>query len=383
MVSVLYNGEIYLDPIITEVTWSGDITQAFRTLSLSLKNTLDGVSQAVSIELGGELRLLNEDESELFRGVIFSHEIDAKGEMRVTAYDENVYLVKNSDSRKFSGTTASSVVRQLCADFGISVGAIADTDYVIPRLIFRDKTLWTMMVTALTETTRQTGRRFWIYARNGNLNLIERGEKRVDWVIENGVNLTDASYSLSIEEMRNSVKVIANEDAKPEETANLPQEALDMIGSGATVAKSSKSPIVATARDDTLITKYGLMQQVERLSVEATQSRAEQLAQETLKELAKVKDEARVEALGNVEVTAGTAVYVIESMTAIVGGFYVITDSHTWSSNGTHRMALTVSGDESLPTLRYEELDDALTERTSKKKSTGLSEADAAALARL
>lgn len=77
--SVLYNGELYLDPIVTSITWSGDITQAFRQLTVEIKNTVDGVSQAVNIELGRELRLLTEDDVELFRGVIFSFDINATG----------------------------------------------------------------------------------------------------------------------------------------------------------------------------------------------------------------------------------------------------------------------------------------------------------------
>lgn len=379
-ISVLYDNDVYLDPIVTSVTWSGDMTQAYRQLNVTLKNTIDGVEQAVNIELGRELRLYV-DESEKFRGVIFTHDIDSSGVMNIAAYDENVYLTKNADSRKFSGMTASSIIRQLCAEFDISIGEIADTGFVIPRLILRDKTLWDMMVAALTETRRQTGRRFLISSKDGALYLTERGEKVVDWVLENGVNITGANYSQSIEDMRNAVKVTANEDAKPETgTVNLPPEALDMITANPNVTKNAKSPIVSTVRDDDLIARFGLMQHFDRADGDATKSKTDQLARELLAELSKIKDEATIEALGNAEITSGSAVYVIESMTKIVGGFYVITDSHTWE-NGVHRMKLTVSGDENLPTMRYEELDDATTEKVRKKKGNG--GVNTAALARL
>lgn len=373
MISVVYDNDIYLDPLLTSVTWSGDITQAFRTLQASFKNTLDNVSQALDIELGRELRLYDDD-TELFRGIIFAHDINARGDMTLTAYDENVYLTKNADTRKFSGMTASEIITQLCADFGIPTGSVAETGYVIPRLILRDKTLWEMMVTALSETKRQNGRRFWITASGGQLNVIERGEKVVDWVLENGVNITDASYGLNIEDLRNVVKVTANDEGD-----------------------SKKAPISVTAQDSDLITQFGMMQHIDHMDSNATQSSADQMARETLSELSKIKDTATVEALGNVDVTAGAAVYVIESLTQIVGGFYVITDSHTWQ-NGVHKMSLSISGDESLPTMKYEDIYASTTDnsagdggKTKKKKkakkahtTAGMSQADIdAALANL
>ncbi|NOU98488.1 hypothetical protein GC097_00410 [Paenibacillus sp. LMG 31457] len=361
--SVVYNNDIYLDPLLTSVTWSGDITQGFRKLEVRLKNTVDGRHQAVNIELGRELRLY-EDDIEKFRGVIFTLDINATGDLDITAYDENVYLTKNSDIRKFTGMTASAIIRQLCADFQVPVGAIAETGYVIPRLILRDKTVWEMMVAAISETRRQTGRRFWITSKEGALVLIERGDKIVDWVLENGVNITGAGYSQTIEDMRNSVKVTANDDAKPSDTVNYSPETLEMITG--TIATESKSPIVATAKDDDNITRFGLMQHIDHMDSSATQSSANQMAIELLKELSKTKDEAHIEALGNSEIVAGSAVYVIESMTSIVGGFYVITDTHTWA-NGVHQMELSISGDESLPMLNYADLEQVTTEKTRKK----------------
>lgn len=333
LISILYDNETYLDPIVKSVTWSGDITQASRRLDVTLHNTLDGVKRAIDIELGREIRLLDADGAELFRGVIFVHDIDHHGQMTITAYDEAVYLTKNSDSKRFVGMTAAGIVRELCADFSISIGTITETDYVIPKLILRDRTLWDMMTIALTETRKATGRRFFIYSAGGRLNLVERREKVVDWVLENGVNIIDASYSQSIEELRSQVKVVSNETEK-------------------------KKSLVATLKDDALIARFGLMQHYESVDSDKTQAEVDELARRLLEDLGKISDDARLTAVGNNDVIAGTAVYVREAMTSIVGGFYVITDSHTYEG-GTHRMSLTISGDESLPTMYYDEPDEA------------------------
>ncbi|WP_232425916.1 hypothetical protein [Brevibacillus borstelensis] len=247
--------------------------------------------------------------------------------MNVVAYDENTYLTRSTDTRKFTKIKASQIVKQLCDEFGISTGEIADTGYVIPKLILRDKTLWEMMVIALTYTQKQTGRRFFITSREGRLHLLERKEQLVRWLLENGRNITGAAYSQSIEDMRTQVKVIGGD--------------------------SEKKPIVATVKDDALIKRFGVTQHLERVDSDMTRSQIEQRAKQLLVELGTIDDNAQVDALGNAEVTAGTAIYARESMTGLIGGFYVTADTHTFA-NGNHMMSLTLSATDQLPRMEYE-----------------------------
>ena len=48
-----------------------------------------------------------------------------------------------------------------------------------------------MIITALTETRKQSGKKFVTRVKNGNLELIEKLTQTVQWVIEEGVNLLD------------------------------------------------------------------------------------------------------------------------------------------------------------------------------------------------
>lgn len=331
--NVVYANEISLDPIVKSITWSGEIAQGYRKLEVTISNTVDNVWQALTIEHGKELSFYNEGK-ELFRGVIFANSVDATGQMTITAYDENIYLTKNVDTKKFVNMTATAIIRELCTEFDIPAGPLTETDYLIPKLILRNKTLWDMMVTALTETRKQTGRRFFIFSQEGCLGLIERGEKIIEWVLENGVNITSATYSQNIEDMRTQVKVTGGND---------------------------ENAISTLLADDDLIAKFGIMQHVEDTDSDRTPSQVEELAHTLLHDLGKISDETSVEALGIDDVIAGTAVYVRESMTRIVGGFYVISDTHTYE-NGSHTMSLRISGDEGLPALDYEESTD---DRTS------------------
>ncbi|UKS30149.1 hypothetical protein LOZ80_14900 [Paenibacillus sp. HWE-109] len=324
-ISVIYEDTI-IDPLVTSVNWSGDITQAYRKLDIAIKNTIDGNSQALTVELGKQLLLLS-DNVEIFRGVIFSHSVNAGGSMQITAYDEAVYLTKSIDTRKFTNMKASAIVRELCDDFGIDIGDITDTGYVIPKLVLRDMSLWDMITTALTETRKQTGRRFWVQSANGLLNVIERGEKVVGFILDDSTNILDASYALSIEDMRNQIRVMGGDE--------------------------EKKPIEFTVKDEAVIKKFGIMQHLERADSDLTRSQLEQLAKTLLEAKSVINDDANVTALGDASVTSGVAVYVREALTNIVGAFYVVTDSHSWEGD-TYKMTLGISGDEELPQLQYE-----------------------------
>lgn len=322
---VEYDGRYIIDSLVESITWSGDILQAARWVTVVINNTTDGIVPLITFEEGRELRIYDDNDIEIFRGIIFYQSINSKGVVNLKAYDENIYLTKNSDSRKFVNMKASDIVRRLCDDFGISYGTIADTGYVIPKLILRNYTLWDMMITALTETRKQTGRRFYIYSDQGRLHLVERKEKVAALVVERGTNLIRASYFRTIEDLRNKIRVIADSEA------------------------GSRS---VTVQNQELINRYGLMQYVETMPGDATTSELKQRANKLLDQLGVIKDEATIEAIGDLNIRTGMAVYAVEPMTGILGAYYVVADEHV-ISNGVHKMYLTLSATDDLPTLEY------------------------------
>ncbi|SDE96911.1 hypothetical protein SAMN04488542_10460 [Fontibacillus panacisegetis] len=319
---------IFLDPIVKSINWSGDIKQAARKLVVEISNTGDLRDLYMKFEKGGELRLLLNEKQELFRGVLFADQINSKGQMTLTAYDENIYLTKSKDTKIFRNQSASAVVKRLCNEFSIPVGEIHDTGYVIPKLVFRDKTLFEMMVMALTETRKQNGQRFFITSREGKLQLLARKEQKGKWVLENGVNLINASYSQSIEETRTQIKVVGG-DAK-------------------------KKELSASAKDGELIQRFGIMQHLEKPEQGMTKSQMDQRAKQLLKDLATIEDQARIECLGIPDVVSGSCVYVKESITGILGGYYVSADEHKFE-NGSHTMSLTLSATDDIPKMEYKE----------------------------
>ncbi|QVY62992.1 XkdQ/YqbQ family protein [Cytobacillus gottheilii] len=323
-ISVIYDSQD-ITQLVESVTWSGSSEKPNRQLDVTLINTLDGRKQAVTFAPGKAIEFSNNG-TRLFRGVLFASNIDDRGRLNITAYDENVYLVKSKETRKFTNVKASDIARRLCSDFGIPIGKISDTGYVIPRLNCRTKTLYDILLMALTLTKKQTGKRFFLSSKDGKLNLMTASEQNTRWLIENGSNLVSASYSQSIEDTITQIKVIGGKE----------------------------DSIVVTQKNAGLQRLYGVMQEVETMDEKATRSQVEQRAQTLLKERGVIDDQATVDALGIDEVISGSAVYVRESMTEIIGGYYVSSDTHTFSANGTHTMALVLSATYDLPPIEIE-----------------------------
>ncbi|WP_276913196.1 XkdQ/YqbQ family protein [Aneurinibacillus aneurinilyticus] len=324
-VSYIENGvTTNLEPFIETVVWSGDVMQAARRLDITLTATIDGKKRIFKPKNGKEIRFSNLG-AEYFRGVIFSHNIDHTGTMKITAYDEAIYLNKNTDTRIFRNMTASQIIKQICTEYGITAGTIVDTGYVIPKLIFREKTLYEMIIMALTETKKQTGKRFFMYTSSGKLHVVERKKQLVPYVIESGVNMISGNHTLSIEDTRNVINVFAGDE---------------------------QTPITAAVRGNDSIKQFGLMKHVEYMDGNATKSQAEQRAKELLSKMQYQKATSTVEALGLPEAFAGRACYVKDVMIGFANSYYITNDSHTFE-DGMHRMALGISLTDELPEIEY------------------------------
>lgn len=317
-------GYMVITPI--SVRWSGDVKQSARKAVITIANTADGLKRLLTYKNGRTI-VIKEDGAEIFRGTVFSCDYDSNGNVNLTVYDPLTYLARNEDTRIFRNMKASAIARQLCDNFGVKVGSIADTGYVIPKLILRNKTIWDMIITALTVTKEQTGKRFFVYGAGGKLNLVERKTQTVRWVIEKKANLLTAHRIVSIEDIATQVKI--------------------------TGTTKDDTEISVTTRNASAVSEFGLIQNIEDIGYDATQSSITQRANTLLKDKAKQKEDMDVSALGISEVISGRAIYAYDELSGIYGGCYVQSDEHTFE-NGKHTMNLRLSWTDELPTIKYE-----------------------------
>ena len=215
----------------------------------------------------------------------------------------------------------------MCKTLGISTGTVEDTGVKFSVLHFLKKTPWDMIITALTETRKQSGKRYTTRIKNGNLELIEKLNQTAQWVIEEGVNLIDASYDESIESTYTQVKVVGKD--------------------------SKGNEISAVQKNEEAQKLYGIMQEYVSQSNKATQAEVNAIAAQKLKELSALQKSGSIKTYGIEGVETGTGVYVIDNETGLVGGFYVESDSHRYS-NGYHEMSLTLAWTDELPEIEYQ-----------------------------
>lgn len=322
-VLLIKNGESYdITELVKSITWSGDKTKPSRTFNFGLVDTEKGGHKRAKLEEGDGI-LFRIDGIERFRGYIFKIS-GGPDTMDITCYDKLIYISNNKDEALFVGKKASDIARKLCNDFGIPIGEIADTGYVIPYYCFDGDTLYDMIMSALKVTYEHTKVKYAIRAREGKFDLYRVSENLYHLTLETGINIGDYSYDSSIEESRTKVKLIVGEQDKT-------------------------STIVVS--DNKAISKYGVMQHYEKLNENLTYAQAKEKADKLLEELKSPKQSLSISnVIGIPDIITGVSVYVYIPDIGVHRGFFVENDSHSFEGK-KHVMSLQLKKSYELPDI--------------------------------
>ncbi|MBR0627022.1 phage portal protein [Bacillus altitudinis] len=317
--------------LVTEsVTLQGQRYQAPRSIQANII-TKQG-SQTYYRVSEGDTVLFKWKGKELFRGIVFSR-TPVEGKLTFTAYDMLQYLVKNQDVYVFSNQRADQILRRIGADFQIPMTSIANTGHVMKSLVFKnDTSLYDIILKALKETKRQTGRNYQIYSAKGKMGLRAWPDPEDVWVIESGVNLIGYQYSTSIEETATRVKMRTSVDEQ-----------------GKNKKKGSKSDIVVIEQDKGGQSQYGILQHVETVTGQINQPQLQKRAKVRLAEKKGVKQEVKsIQALGIPELQSGLPIYLKIPEINIKKTYWIDQDKHEF--NGVkHIMTIDVVEKNSMP----------------------------------
>ncbi|KKK11613.1 MULTISPECIES: XkdQ/YqbQ family protein [Bacillus] len=317
--------------LVTEsVTLQGQRYQAPRSIQANII-TKQG-SQTYYRVSEGDTVLFKWKGKELFRGIVFSR-TPVEGKLTFTAYDMLQYLVKNQDVYVFSNQRADQILRRIGADFQIPMTSIANTGHIMKSLVFKnDTSLYDIILKALKETKRQTGRNYQIYSAKGKMGLRAWPDPEDVWVIESGVNLIGYQYSTSIEETATRVKMRTSVDEQ-----------------GKNKKKGSKSDIVVIEQDKAGQSQYGILQHVETVTGQINQPQLQKRAKVRLVEKKGVKQEVKsIQALGIPELQSGLPIYLKIPEINIKKTYWIDQDKHEF--NGVkHTMTIDVVEKNSMP----------------------------------
>ncbi|MCD8150605.1 MAG: hypothetical protein LUE92_13815 [Clostridiales bacterium] len=297
-----------------EITWSGRKGAAPRSVKITLIDDDGHNHSRVSVDCAeGDTCVFYENGSELFRGIIVSHQQSASKKMTITAYDNAFYLANNKDSFCYSNKTATQIFNDCMTRIGMTGGDTVDTVYVIPELPKAKTTYYDVLLDALSTTYKATGIRYYISSEEGNIHLRQRSENALQWVLEAGsdqANLTDYTYTKSIENIKTRVRLLSKEDA-----------------------------VVYEQTNSELEEKIGTFMEVKSVDDSYTQAQMQELVESVFEEKGTPTQSLKVSGAGISEAISGRAVYVIIPHLGLKRTFYVDEDTHKYTRE-SHTMTL-------------------------------------------
>lgn len=311
---IIQSGSTIYYPIIEEgITLEWDRKGAPGKLKFSVIK-----DEIISFQEGDAVKL-TVDDADLFYGFVFtiSHSGRSPYLIEVTAYDQLRYF-KNKDTYVYANKKANEVIKMIAEDFGLSVGTLEDTEYVIGSRTEDNTTLFDIAQNALDETLRAKTSLYVLYDKVGKLTLQNIDSMKLDLLLDVDT-FGNYSYSSTIDKQSyNQIKItFENKDTGKRE--------------------------IFIAKDSANINKWGLLQYTD--TVELSTSGAAKA--EALLKLynTKTRSLSISDALGDTRVRAGSSVIVKLGLGDINIQSYLLVEkvSHKFKQN-QHLMDLKLRG---------------------------------------
>lgn len=209
--------------LVTNATWTTKRRGSPARLDLTVL-----ADPLVEWSHGGIVTLLNDANKGLFYGYVFKIGSSHEENVSITAYDQLRYL-KNKDTYVFTGVRADQVVKSIAEDYKLKLGALPETGYVIPSMVFDIKSLFDIILEALDRTLINGGRMFYLWDNFGALTLSEvMLPKEVPVIGENSL-ATGFQYSTSIDgETYNKIKLVRDNEATGKRDVYVVQDSNNM-----------------------------------------------------------------------------------------------------------------------------------------------------------
>lgn len=292
--------------------------------NISWQNTVDELSTSFSFETaktdtkylnfyhpeeGSIIRIkTNED---IFEGIVVSLDDGSEKVNKYTACDFGWYLNKSSETYQFNKMTAKKAITKICEDYGIVIDSIPELSTEITQL-YLDKALSEIIKDILS----LCGGKYNLDMTPKGLRIYKLGDIRSNpqFRISPNTRLVSSTqlrgnvtHSTSIEELKNSIKVVTEKDGV--------------------------YALHATQKDEASINKYGLLQKV--IKIDPEKENANTVADTQLAELNRKNESFSFEIVE--ELTDYTRAGAVISFS---GSDYLVEGSGHSIKNGIHYVKL-------------------------------------------
>lgn len=298
-----------------------DISQLVENTEIT-ENTNRAGSCAFSMITGliqpqeGNSIMVSYDGIVYFLGYIFTLTTTQESTVKITAYDQLIYL-KTSDTKVFDNLTLDQIVKQLCSEFGLRAGKLEPTNYPLGRKLYDGKQLLDMIANCISITLRETGELFYIKDDGGSVVLRNIRSSVADVVIEPESLLYGYDYTRTFDGSANQIKLVRdNKDTGKRELY---------------IAKDSRN-----------IERWGgLIQYYEKLDDAVNASQAKEKADALLLLKNRVQQSLTLEVIGNPSIRAGNLICV-RIFDAKLDKFLLCTSARHSFTNTGHTIKITV-----------------------------------------
>ncbi len=301
-----------ITPIVGSVSWKSDTEQLGVQLDFEIAYNDTRFFPVNPVDLGSMLILYGA--AEIFRGLAITEQKNGRAAIQYTCLDPAFYLNKSKGVYQFNGMPANQAITKMLTDFSVPIGSIAAMSTPITK-IYNDKVMSEIIKDILSQVTIATGNKYRLEMRAGKIYIENQQDLVITPTFQIALNagpvactaaITNPTRKRSIEEMKNSIQIISN------------------------------NQVVAELKDEALIAKYGLLQEVQTNDGSVTDLQA---AQSLLDEFGKIIEDNGLDLPGNDEVRAGRILAVEEPITGMTGQYLISNVQHT-DTAGIHTMNL-------------------------------------------
>lgn len=288
---------------------------------LSLGNSSSELSEKLSFNIQGkflneaDIILLYEDNKKIYEGIVISVEIE-ENTSSISSFDFGWYLNKNEDSFQFKDTVSNCIIKVLNA-YNIPIGSISNIN-VIHENTHRG-TLDEIIKKLIEYATINNGIKYNWQMRENKFYLEEEGSNPIVFntslfQVEGDILnfMKEPKIKRSIENLKNAVKVINEED--------------------------NKISVLAYQEDSSSIAKYGKIQKLETLSKDE-KGTAGNVAINQLKLLNKVENTLSVTLPGIIDCRSNKVLKFDDDILGIKGNYKIISCNHKITPS-SHLMSL-------------------------------------------
>lgn len=242
-ISSLVKDNIQLSSNIDNITAQMDFELAYNYREKLPFSPIDLEAGACFIELHDNQDTL------IFQGIIPKVQIN-KNSPKFSALDPGFYISRIADIFQFNNLPAEECIRNMLTEFKMPIGTLETTGIKIDEYYYKE-TIAEVIKKIIEIIKEESGKNYYFYFKDNAFHFCERNKdkyldgsvqpKRYSILVNNKYIdifkfIKDASYSLSFENMKNSIIVVDGDEEKINKT--------DM------------------AKDEENIKKYGLLQHV-------------------------------------------------------------------------------------------------------------------------